>query len=1218
MKTGTSLFSRSPLALLLFCVCSALVLGPGGCSCGKGGVGGTLGSGGSFRPSAPPSPGSPGYAAAISGLYTGLIAVNVSANDVAIANLKKASAIAPGEPMIWMALGLAYLQQTDPEKKNLNQAADALDKAGTLQPNNSMIVMLTAALEQRRGSTAQALILLRRAAALDPKNVQALYTLDKILEAQPNSKAERIDVHKRLLEAQPENIAFMLFVMLDAADAGDRNQLRLLAGRVEQRIDIVPPAARIRLKELEQALAGSSTQSVYLPTTLFRNLMVGTPAQREAVAYLPSETKVARLPEMPLVMQAPSPAPAFPDGSLAFAVQPLAGTGQGRWTQARTFTLVPEISDNIAESFRNGAHPVTVRPESAPVTLLANGTTVQMAAANGRLLQSFPFPGGPAALTPSPNSILIQDFTYDFLPDIVLAGPGGFRLYEQTPSHTFTDVTARTKLPASVTQGVFTGAWAVDIEADGDLDIVLGAAFGTPTVLQNNSDGTWEPTHPFGGIEGLRAFAWGDFDNDGDGDAAILDGKGHLAVFENLRGGRFRQWKNLPADLGSVTAISVADPTQRGTMDVVALLETGAIVRLSLRPDKSGWDSQEIAVRTEAAHDTSVRLLWSDLDNNGAVDLIVSGDTGTKIFLGNAQGRLDPLTTFVEEAVWGVDETTANGLPDLIGLDAKGRPVRLVNGCKKSYHWMELRPRARYLAVDAKGHETGDNRINPFGVGSEAAVRAGLLYQKVTVTGPTLHIGLGENLQADAVRLLWTNGASQAEFQPDLKTNLAYIVSQRIIDSSCPWLFAWNGRQMSLVTDCIWRSPLGLRINAQGTAGIGQTQDWVKIRGDQLVPHDGFYDLRITAELWETHFFDYLALTTVDHPADTDIWVDERFSVPQQPPLKIYTTTKARPVARATDDTGQDVTAIVRERDGHYLATFGVGQYQGVTRDHYVQIDLPPDALVDKPLALIATGWLHPTDSNINIALSQGQHAPPQGLSLEIPDGRGGWKVARPGLGFPEGKIKTVFLDISGLFAPGTPHQVRLRTNLEIYWDYIAWAAILPDTTPRRETRLAATVADLHFRGWSALKPTDPTQPDMPDYDRMSGTAPRWLDLEGYCTRFGDVLPLLSAIDDRYVIMNSGDELSLRFPEQKPPASGMVRDYVLIGDGWVKDGNFNTAFPTTIIPLPDHTMHDYIRPPTTLENDPVYLRHADDWKTYHTRYIHPGEFLDALKPYVTP
>ena len=58
------------------------------------------------------------------------------------------------------------------------------------------------------------------------------------------------------------------------------------------------------------------------------------------------------------------------------------------------------------------------------------------------------------------------------------------------------------------------------------------------------------------------------------------------------------------------------------------------------------------------------------------------------------------------------------------------------------------------------------------------------------------------------------------------------------------------------------------------------TEDWVKVRGDQLVPRDGAYDLRITAELWETHFFDLVSLLVVDHPAGTEVFVDERFAVP--------------------------------------------------------------------------------------------------------------------------------------------------------------------------------------------------------------------------------------------------------------------------------------------------------------------------------------------------
>lgn len=1217
MATRISSLSRTTLCLLLLCVGAALVLGPSGCSCGRNNGGsGNDANGGSVSAPPPPAPGTPQYAQAVSAFYGGIIAVNVSASDVAVQNLTQATKLAPGEPMAWAGLGLAYLSLKSPD---LTQAAAAIEKAVAMQPNNSAIVMLQGVLEQKRGNTAQATTLLRRSVSLDSTSVQSLFLLDRLLEATPNSEKERADIHQKLLAAQPESIVFQVFALMDAAEGGDLNRMRTLADRLKQHSDLFVPNARSYFAELEKALQGNDAPSARLAAGHFRNVMKDSPAWKQAYGSLPVENANKlniRLPEKPLVMQAPSPTPSVADSGLTFAPKPLPGAGNGKWSLARTFTLVPEISAEMESSYVSSGHSIKKRAESPVASLLANGTSVQLTEVTGKPIQTLPFPGGPAAIAPSPNSVLIQDFTYDFLPDIALAGAGGFRLYEQTQQHTFTDVTLRTKLPASITKGTYTGAWAVDIEADGDLDIVLGAAMGPATVLQNNSDGTWEPTHPFAGIEGVRAFAWGDFDNDGDGDAALIDGQGRLAVFENLRGGKFRRWQNLPANLSNVTAISVADPTRRGAMDLVALLETGSIVRLSLRADRSGWDQEEIALRTEAAKDGAARLLWSDLDNNGAVDLIVSGDSGTRVFLGNPQGKLDPLTTALDARVWNADETTANGLPDLIGIDLQGKPVRLVNGSQKGYHWLELRPRAKFLAVDEQGHESGDNRINPFGVGSEAAIRAGLLYQKITVNGPDIHIGLGENAQADAVRLLWTNGSSQAEFAQDLKTNTAFIISQRILDSSCPWLFAWDGKQMRLVTDCIWRSPLGLRINAQGTAGIGQTQDWVKIRGDQLVPHDGYYDLRITAELWETHFFDYLALATVDHPVDTDIWVDERFSVPQQPPLKIYTTTKARPILRATDDTGKDVTATVKERDGRYLATFGVGQYQGVTRDHYVQVDLPPDAPVDKPLALIAMGWLHPTDSNINLALSQGHHTPPQGLRLEIPDGRGGWKVAKPGLGFPEGKIKTIFLDLTGLFASGIPHQVRLRTNLEIYWDYIAWATILPDATSRQEKRLNPSVADLHFRGWSALQPTDSTQPDMPDYDRLSGTAQRWLDLEGYYTRFGDVLTLLHGIDDRYVIMNSGDELSLRFPEQKPPVAGMVRDYVLIGDGWVKDGNFNTAFPTTVIPLPDHNLHDYVKPPTTLQEDPVYRRHADDWKNYQTRYVQTGEFLNALKPYI--
>src|ERR687890_1723895 len=101
---------------------------------------------------------------------------------------------------------------------------------------------------------------------------------------------------------------------------------------------------------------------------------------------------------------------------------------------------------------------------------------------------------------------------------------------------------------------------------------------------------------------------------------------------------------------------------------------------------------------------------------------------------------------------------------------------------------------------------------------------------------------------------------------------------------------------MAFVTDLIWGSPLGLRINAQSTADVLTTEDWVKVRGDQLAPRDGAYDLRITAELWETHFFDLVSLMAVDHPAGTEVFIDERFAVPA-PKLRVIPTGTVQPFA---------------------------------------------------------------------------------------------------------------------------------------------------------------------------------------------------------------------------------------------------------------------------------------------------------------------------------
>ena len=320
---------------------------------------------------------------------------------------------------------------------------------------------------------------------------------------------------------------------------------------------------------------------------------------------------------------------------------------------------------------------------------------------------------------------------------------------------------------------------------------------------------------------------------------------------------------------------------------------------LSLSKATSGNASDILG---EKAPSQDARLFSEDLDNNGALDIILSGPEKTQIYLGAPEG-FAAMEKPLDYAVFGVADANSDGRLDLLALDKNGAPQWLINIGTKNYNWLALRPIAQ------SGNVEGDGRINSFGIGGEISMRSGLLYQKQVIKAPLVHFGLGKQAGAEIARIVWPNGDPRAEF--DVKGNQSIAALQRLT-GSCPFLFAWDGEKMSFVTDCIWRSPLGLKINAQDTAGSMQTEDWLKLRGDQLKPKDGKLNLSITAELWESHFFDHLSLMSVDHPQGTEIWVDERMAFPQ-PPLQVYASKPSVPV-KAWDDNGNDVSQTVAAR----------------------------------------------------------------------------------------------------------------------------------------------------------------------------------------------------------------------------------------------------------------------------------------------------------------
>lgn len=1118
-----------------------------------------------------PGPGDPAYEEYVEAFLVGVAAIDVGVGDVAEQNLSTAIALIPAEPASWADRGLLHLRTN-----RLPEAERDLTEAQRLAPENADIEKLLGVLDDRRGRFAEAVSHLRRAVEKDPKDVEALYFLAQIVakEQTADSDAEYQRLMEQILAIRPDNRHALLERLRLAARRSDRAAVNDSLARFRA---LAPgwtrQDTRTHFAELERAAAGPLGPAIVDPLLIFANFLKAEPGYAQAAEELSPAGGYTGNPLRSFVrLEPPRHTPAPPDTGITFSAEPVAAAPAGRWDLAL---------------------PVWLSGNGPPTVFVASAKEAR------RVGDDRSLPGLPLAH----DGLVPFDWNNDLRMDLFMVGPAGVRFYLQDKDGGFTDVTAKTTLPTDVLKGDYAAALAADVDLDGDLDIVIARRTGAPVLLRNNFDASFTAVPIFADVDGGRAFAWADLDNDGAPDAAILDARGRLHVFANERSGQFRRWPAaVPAD--PFQALAVTDANDDGVLDLALVRRDGAVVRLSDQKKRASWDAAELArwEQQSAAEPGALRLFTGDLDNNGVPDLLASGPSGSAAWLGSAGAKFTALGVTLPPRIAAAVDLENTGRLDLLALDGDGRPVRYRNRGEKNYHWQTIRFRAAQ-AVDP----TGDNRINSFGIGGEIEARTGTYVVKRPITTPAVHFGLGDRNRSDVVRIQWPNGVSQIEFRPAIDT---VVVAEQRLKGSCPFLFTWNGERFVFATDFMWSTPLGMYINAQDKGGFLQTNEWVRVRGDQLVPRDGFYEVRVNANLWETHFFDHLTLQVVDHPADTEMYVDERFALEPMKPHFLLTG-PVRPVARAWDHRGADATEDVRAVDGRHLDRSGRGLYQGITTDHWVEVDLGDDAPREGTVWLVAHGWVHPTDSSINYALEQGRNERPRALVLEVPDGKGGWKLARDKIGFPAGKNKTVLIRLDGIEGPGVSRRFRLRTNMEIYWDALHVAVESRAKFDQKE--LIPAVADIRARGILAMTQASPSSPELPDYDRLLATPQPWRDLVGYHTRFGDVRELLRTVDDRYVIVNAGDEIVMRFPVPAGPPPGWKRDFLWVSDGWVKDGDLNTRFGKTVLPLPAHDLADYTTAPGRLEDDPVYRRHRKDWDIFHTRFVTPSVFERGLR-----
>jgi tetratricopeptide (TPR) repeat protein len=663
----------------------------------------------------------------------------------------------------------------------------------------------------------------------------------------------------------------------------------------------------------------------------------------------------------------------------------------------------------------------------------------------------------------------------------------------------------------------------------------------------------------------------------------------------------YRHGRDLVKDSGlaGISGVIFAAPgdfNNDGLMDLCILTEAGPLLYRNTR-------GRFAPVAADLPKRRFERAVWIDYDHDYDLDLILLGDSASLLRNQGAAGfadrtgdfpfvkgiakeafkmRVDPDGKAFDLAVNYADRDPVLYRDQLGGrytVETVPKATTDVAAARPGQHWIRVRLqgiKSLKLAQDAV-----------------VEVKAGNVYRRQFYNGVPLTFDVGANTTVDTVRITWPNGLIQNEVRQGTNRPYTYVEAQRL-SGSCPMIWTWNGRGIEFITDVLGVAPLGAS-DGEGTYFPVDHDEYVSIPGRALQPADGRYDIRVTEELSEVSYLDQIQLTAVDHPADTGIFTNEKFKGPPYPEFHLYGVKHRIYPSSARDDEGHDVRERLLARDQRYPDQFPRTEL-GVARLHTLELDFA-GAAADGRATLLLNGWVDWPDGSTFRAAAQERKGGLVMPYLQMQDAQGRWITVDEDMGMPAGKPKTIAVPLRFLSAG---RKLRIVTSLCVYWDEI----FLSEGTGEPETRLREIEllsADLHFRGFSETRiHPERKQPDTFLYDRVS---PRsfWNPTTGLYTRYGDVKPLLAEVDDRLVIMGSGDELRLQFAAGvlPPLPAGWTRDFLLKVDGWAKDRDPNTAFSNTVEPLPFHGMSRYPYPGN--EHFPDDESHARYRREYNTR-----------------
>jgi tetratricopeptide (TPR) repeat protein len=771
-------------------------------------------------------------------------------------------------------------------------------------------------------------------------------------------------------------------------------------------------------------------------------------------------------------------------------------------------------------------------------------------------------------------------------------GDPGNRMWRNNGNGTFTDVTEETGLSSSASSA---SAIGTDYNNDRAVDIAVTGWRGSTAVFENRREGKFVPH----ALPSLRGFGFDksmgiaalDFDHDGWMDLALTYWTGidsrlkqvmepGLVLWRNNHGKTFDRVELPETNWARAYGVAALDYDNDGWVDLIAVGETKegkSEIKLFRNLGAEGFKDVTADVGLDKIHLESPRaIITGDYDNDGATDLLITQNHGPAVLLRNEGGNQN--------------------------------------------HWLRL---------SLKG--LNDNKS---AIGTKVEVFAGGNRQRFEIAGSNgylgqnstdIVVGLGDAKEADIVRMLWPTGVLQDE------TNVAGDRQQNITEidrrgSSCPTLFVWSGERYEFVADMLGAGVVGHWIGP-GQRDVPRPVEWVKVdRGmirekenQKNHPSAKTLSFRFMEPLEEAVYLDQVRLLAVDHPADTDVYPNEYFaSNPPYPDFKVVISKDARPPAGAWDELGHDVLPDLRAH--RYFGDFKLTQFQGFAAPHSLTLDLG-EAYRGGPLWLLMHGEVEYFSANSMYAASQ---AGVQAIApyVEALGSDGKWARVIDDIGFPAGGPRTMTADLTGKLPAGT-RKIRITTNLQVYWDSIlidrtqqhrikeiprpaGENAGLRDDAAFRTFEIPLAHANLQFHGYPLkIEGTPPGNVNY-IYEKTSATGP-YTRPAGRYTRYGDVLPLLTSLDDKLVVFGSGDEVQLDFDPSNVPAlpEGWVRDYFFAANGYEKDMDFYAAEGNFVAPLPFLSMGDY--PYAPKQSFPLDEAHLNYLLEYNTRSMSGNE-----------